>query len=213
MRRFAVAATAAVLAVLAACSDGNGDEPTDEEPVETAANGDSSDETGTEPVELNLDEAEGACPYIDSALLDSVTGEEFRFASGAPTSEDEASAEEDESEVPDQSTCAVQTAEAAYPDLTLFIIGTEASADVYEDELSDNAESVDDLGDVGYWIVHTEDTGAGPALEMGWYDGGEIYEMRYTTPEGTDPAVVEELVAGFTELARSINTAAAESDE
>lgn len=212
MRRIAAAAAAAALLALAACSEESPDEPPDEEPVETAANGDSPSEEETGPVELNLEDAEGACPYIDSALLDSVTGHEFRFASGAPTTEDQEAAEEDESEVPDQATCAVQTGEAAYPDLTLFIIGTEAGADVYEDELSDGAETFDDLGEVAYWIVHTEDTGAGPALEMGWYDEGEIYELRYTTPEGTEPAVVEELVTGFTELAQSINTAASEGE-
>ncbi|GAB4000032.1 hypothetical protein GCM10029992_30690 [Glycomyces albus] len=184
----------------------------DEEPVETAANGESPSEDETGPVELNLEDAEGACPYIDSALLDSVTGEEFRFASGAPTTADQEAAEEDESDVPDQATCAVQTGEAAYPDLTLFIIGTEASAEVYEDELADGAEAVDDLGEVAYWIVHAEDTGAGPALEMGWYDDGDIYELRYTTPEGTEPTVVEDLVSGFTELAQSINSAAAEGE-
>ncbi|WP_199043661.1 hypothetical protein [Glycomyces salinus] len=212
MRRIAAAAAAAALLAMGACSEENPDEPSDEDPVETAANGESPSEDETGPVELNLEDAEGACPYIDSELLDSTTGEEFRFASGAPTSADQEAAEEDESDVPDQATCAVQTGEAAYPDLTLFIIGTEAGAEIYEDELSDGAESVDDLGEVAYWIVHTEDTGAGPALEMGWYDDGDIYELRYTTPEETEPAAVEDLVSGFTELARSINSAASEED-
>ena len=211
MRRIAAAAAAAAtLLALASCSEDSPDEPADEEPVDTAANEESPAGTESGPVELDLEDAEGACPYIDSELLDAITGEEFRFASGAPTSADEEAAEEDESDVPDQATCAVQTGEAAYPDLTLFIIGTEASPEVYEDELSDGAETFDDLGEVAYWIVHTEDTGAGPALEMGWYDGGDIYELRYTTPEGTEPEVVEELVSGFTELAVSINAASSE---
>ncbi|THV28580.1 hypothetical protein [Glycomyces paridis] len=203
MRRLIPAAALLALA-LAACSDDPGDV---EEPVDTAANEESPSAEAQEPVELDLAEAEGACPFIDSAVLDATTGEEFRFASGGPGEDAEGE------DAPAQLTCAVQTGEAAYPDLTLFVIGTEASAEVYEEEVNDKAETVDDLGEAAYWIVHTEDTGAGPALEMGWYDGGTIFEMRYTTPEGTEPAAVEELVGGFTELAGGINQAYADSLE
>ncbi|SDD34950.1 hypothetical protein [Glycomyces harbinensis] len=192
---------ALMLLALAACSD---DEEPAEDPADTAANEatDAAEETG--PVELDLADAEGACPFIDSALLNSTTGEDFRFASGGP-------GEDAGEDTPAQLTCAVQTGEAAYPDLTLFVIGTDASVEVYEEELSDDTESVDDLGEAAYWIVHTEDTGAGPALEMGWYDGGTIFELRYTTPEGTDPAAVEGLVAGFTDLSKGIATAHADA--
>ncbi|GAB3644639.1 hypothetical protein [Glycomyces tarimensis] len=202
MRRFAaIVLIPAALVALAACGE---DDPQD--PVETATGEDSPsapEETG--PVELDLNEAGGACPLIDSAKLNEITGEDFSFASGGGS---------DGEDAPDLATCAVQTAEGAYPDLTLFVTGTEASAEVYEDELPDAAESVDDLGEAAYWIVHIEDTGAGPALEMGWYDGGDVFEMRYTAPEGTEPQAVEDLLAGFTELAVGINEAhAAESDE
>jgi hypothetical protein len=193
---------AVMLLALAACSDG--EEPADE-PADTAANEEAAsaaEETG--PVELDLADAQGACPFIDSALLDSVTGEEFRFASGG-------SGEDADEEAPTRLTCAVQTGEAFYPDLTLFVIGTEASAEVYEEELADGTEPVDDLGEAAYWIVHTEDTGAGPALEMGWYEGGTIFELRYTTPEGTDAAVVEGLVGGFADLSKGISQAHADS--
>ena len=197
MKRALIAAPLLLLA-LAACSD---DGQPEEDPVDTAGNETTTEAEPTEPVELDLAEAEGACPFIDSAKLNSITGEEFRFASGGPG---EGAETED---APAQLTCAVQTGEAAYPDLTLFIIGTEATVEVYEDELADGAETIDGLGEAGYWIVHTEDTGAGPAMEMGWYDGGTIFEMRYTTPEGTDAAAVTDLVAGFTELAQGIATA------
>ncbi|WP_030162449.1 hypothetical protein [Glycomyces sp. NRRL B-16210] len=190
-----ILAPALMLLALAACSDDGGDV---DEPVDTAADDATPSQESNDPVELDLAEADGACPFIDSAVLNATTGEEFRFASGGPG---EAADDEDP---PAQLTCAVQTGEAAYPDLTLFIIGTEASAEVYEDELNDNAESIDDLGEAAYWIVHTEDTGAGPALEMGWYDGGTIFEMRYTTPAETEAATVEGLVGGFTELAVGI---------
>lgn len=195
---------ALLLAALAACSDDGGDA---EEPIDTAAEESTPAQEPNEPVELDLAEADGACPFIDSAVLNATTGEEFRFASGGPgeVAEDE--------EPPPQLTCAVQTGEAAYPDLTLFIIGTEASAEVYEDERNSNAESLDDLGEAGYWIVHTEDTGAGPALEMGWYEDGTIFEMRYTTPADTDAADVEALVGGFTELAAGIAQSYADSGE
>jgi len=46
---------------------------------------------------------------------------------------------------------------------------------------------------------------------MGWYNGGTIFEMRYTTPVDTDPAVVTDLVPGFTELAKGIAAAHAEA--
>lgn len=198
MKRALIAVPVALLLALAACS-GDG-EPEGGEPVDTAANESSATESQpTEPVELDLAEAEGACPFIDSAQLNTITGEDFRFASGGP-----GEAAED---APAQMTCAVQTGEAAYPDLTLYIIGTEAGVEVYEESLADAAETIDGLGEAGYWILHTEDTGAGPALEMGWFEAGTIFEMRYTTPEGTDPAAVSDLVAGFTELAKGIATA------
>ncbi|RRS00321.1 hypothetical protein [Glycomyces terrestris] len=202
MKRLLVAVPAALLLALGACSDENA--PAGGEPADTAANEEAATQEGSAPVELDLADAAGACPYIDSALLNSTTGEDFRFASGGP------GAAEGE-DAPAQLTCAVQTGEAAYPDLTLFIIGTEATVEVYEEELADGAESLDDLGEAAYWIVHTEDTGAGPALEMGWYDGGTIFEMRYTTPGGTDPAAVEGLVAGFTQIAAGIQAAHAEA--
>jgi hypothetical protein len=195
MKRALIAVPAALLLALAACSDEG--TPESGEPVDTAAN----ETTATEaqepaPVELDLAEAEGACPFIDSAQLNSVTGEDFRFASGGQGDD-----------APAQMTCAVQTGEAAYPDLTLFVIGTEAGVEVYEEELADGTEAIDDLGEAGYWIVHTEDTGAGPAMEMGWFDAGTIFEMRYTTPEGTDAAAVSDLVPGFIELAKGIAAA------
>jgi hypothetical protein len=201
MKRALIAVPAALLMGLAACS-GDG-EPEGGDPVNTAANESTTESQPPAPVELDLAEAEGACPYIDSAQLNSVTGEDFRFASGGPG--------EGAEDAPAQMTCAVQTGEAAYPDLTLFVIGTEAGVEIYEEELPDSAETIDGLGEAGYWIVHTENTGAGPAIEMGWYDGGTIFEMRYTTPEGTDPAAVNELVPGFTELAKGIATAHAEA--
>jgi hypothetical protein len=199
MKRALMAVPAAFLLALAACSD-NGS-PSGEEPADTAANESSESAESTAPVELDLADAAGACPFIDSAILNSVTGEDFRFASGGPGEVAEGE------EAPAQLTCAVQTGEAAYPDLTLFIIGPEAPVEVYEEQLADGTESIDGLGEAAYWIVHTEDTGAGPAMEMGWYDGGTIYEMRYTTPVDTDPAVVTGLVTGFTDLAKGIAAA------
>lgn len=203
MKRALIAVPAAFLLALAACSDDS--TPQGEDPVDTAVNESSSESESTAPVELDLADAAGACPFIDSETLNSVTGEDFRFASGGPG---EAAEEED---APAQLTCAVQTGEAAYPDLTLFVIGTEATAEVYEEELADGTEAIDGLGEAAYWIVHTEDTGAGPAMEMGWYEGGTIFEMRYTTPLDTDPAAVNGLVAGFTELAKGIAAAHAET--
>lgn len=197
MKRALIAVPAALLMALAACSDDG--EPAAGEPVDTAANESTDEAQRPAPVELDLTEADGACPLIDSTQLNTVTGEDFRFASGGPG--------DDAEDAPAQMTCAVQTGEAAYPDLTLFIIGTEASVEVYEEELADGTETVDGLGEAGYWVVHTEDTGAGPALEMGWYNGGTIFEMRYTTPDGTDAAAVSDLVPGFTELAKGIDTA------
>lgn len=202
MRRAFLAVPAALLLALAACSD-NGT-PSDEDPVDTAGNESSDASAPTDPVELDLADAAGACPLIDGAALNTVTGEDFRFASGGP-------GETEGEDAPAQLTCAVQTGDAAYPDLTLFVIGTEATVEVYEEQLADGTESIDGLGEAAYWIVHTEDTGAGPALEMGWYDGGTIFEMRYTTPVDTDPAAVDELVGGFTDLAKGIATAHAES--
>jgi hypothetical protein len=193
---------AALLLALAACTDG--EEPA-EDPTDAVVNEASETAEETGPIELDLADAEGACPFIDSAMLDSVTGEDFRFASGGPGEVAEGE------EAPAQLTCAVQTGEAAYPDLTLFVIGTDADAEVYEEEVADGTESIDDLGEAAYWIVHTEDTGAGPALEMGWYEGGTIFELRYTTPEGTDPAAVEGLVAGFTDLSKGIVQAHADA--
>ena len=205
MRRLAaILMTPVAVLALASCSDGDGEV---EDPVDTAANGESPSPETTSPVELDLVEAGGACTLIDSAKLNEITGEDFRFASGGPTEDTE------EEDAPDLATCAVQTAEGAYPDLTLFVTGTEASAEVYSDELNDNAESIDGLGEAAYWIVHTEDTGAGPALEMGWYDGGDVFEMRYTAPEGTDAQLVQDLVGGFTELAVGINEAQAAAAE
>ncbi|WP_205324863.1 hypothetical protein [Glycomyces sp. YM15] len=199
MKRALIAVPAAFLLALAACSDDRA--PSGEEPVDTAAQETSEESSPPEPVELDLADAAGACPLIDSATLNSVTGEDFRFASGGPG---EAADGED---APAQLTCAVQTGEAAYPDLTLFVIGTEATVEIYEEELADGTEAIDGLGEAAYWIVHTEDTGAGPAMEMGWYDSGTIFEMRYTTPVDTDPAVVNGLVAGFTDLAKGIAAA------
>ncbi|PRY57681.1 hypothetical protein [Glycomyces artemisiae] len=201
MKRLLIAAPAALLFALGACSD---EAPEDEGPLDTAANEETASAEDTEPVELDLADAAGACPYIDSDLLNSTTGEDFRFASGGP-------GEDAGEDAPAQLTCAVQTGEAAYPDLTLFIIGTEATVDVYEDELADGTSEVSGLGEAAYWVVHTEDTGAGPALEMGWYEGGTIFEMRYTTPAGTDAAVVEGLVDGFAQLAVGVSTAHAEA--
>lgn len=197
MKRALIAVPAALLLGLAACS--GDEEPEEGDPVDTAANTATAEaDEPTEPVELDLAEADGACPFIDSEQLNTLTGEDFRYASGGPGEDADAEG------APAMLSCAVQTGEAAYPDLTLYIIGTEAGVEVYEDELADGVESVDGLGEAGYWIVHTEDTGAGPALELGWYDGGTIYEMRYTTPADTDAAAVSDLVPGFTELAQGI---------
>jgi len=203
MRRLLFAPAAALLLALAACSDV---EMPGGDPADTAANEASDSAGASAPVELDLADAEGACPFIDSDVLNSTTGEDFRFASGGPGEVAEGE------EAPAQLTCAVQTGEAAYPDLTVFIIGTDASVEVYEDEISGDAESIDDLGEAAYWIVHTEDTGAGPALEMGWYDGGTIFELRYTTPEQTQPEAVDALVAGFTDLAKGIAQAHADAN-
>jgi hypothetical protein len=204
MKRALIATGAALLLALAACSDDSAPEGGGDA-ANSASNESASPSESTGPVELDLADAAGACPFIDSATLNTVTGEDFRFASGGP-----GEAAEGE-EAPAQLTCAVQTGEAAYPDLTLFVIGTEAKVETYEDSLADGAETIDGLGEAAYWIVHTEDTGAGPALEMGWYDGGTIFEMRYTTPLDTDAAVVTELVGGFTELAQGIAAAYAEA--
>ncbi|MCH7232658.1 hypothetical protein L0U85_17635 [Glycomyces sp. L485] len=207
MRRLAVVlAVPAALVALASCSGG---EDEVEDPVDTAASEESPTIDPTEPVELDLMEAGGACTLIDSATLNTVTGADFRYASGGP------SEDTDQENAPDLATCAVQTAEGAYPDLTLFVTGTEVSVEVYEEELPEDAEGID-VGEAGYWIVHTEDTGAGPALEMGWIDGGDVFEMRYTAPEGTEAAEIEGLVEGITDLAAGINgahDAEAESDE
>lgn len=204
MRRLALI-PAALLLALGACGDGE-DEPGD--PVETADTEQTPSIDPSEPVELDLEGAGGACPLIDGSKLNEITGEDFRFASGGP---EEGESQED---APDQATCAVQTGDAAYPDLTLYVIGTDASVEVYEENsIPEGAETTEDLGEAGYWIVHDEDTGAGPALEMGWYDSGDFFEMRYTTPAETDPAVVEDLVDGFTELAVGINDSHAAEDE
>lgn len=203
MRRLA-AIPAALLLALSACGDGE-EEP--EDPVETVDTEESPSADPTGPVDLDLEGAGGACPFIDGAQLNSITGEDFRFASGGPEEEDT------EEDAPDQQTCAIQTGEAAYPDLTLFIIGTEASVEVYEEQIVDDASTFEGLGGAAYWIVHTEDTGAGPALEMGWYDDGDIFEMRYTTPEGTEPTEVEDLANGFAELARGITEAHTAQEE
>ncbi|MEU5153259.1 hypothetical protein [Glycomyces sp. NPDC021274] len=202
MKRALIAIPAAFLLALAACSDDR--TPSGEEPADSAANESSEAPAPTEPVELDLADAGGACPLIDGELLNSITGLHFRFASGGP-------GEEAGDDAPAQTSCAVQTGEAAYPDLTYYVIPVEATVDVYKEELADGTEEIDGLGEAAYWIVHTEDTGAGPALEMGWYDAGTIFEMRYTTPVGTDPAVVNDLVAGFTELAQGIAAAHAEA--
>ncbi|HLU26820.1 MAG TPA: hypothetical protein VKZ65_00175 [Glycomyces sp.] len=206
MRRLA-AISAGLLLALGACGDGE-EEP--EDPVETADTEASPPAEPSGPVELDLENAGGACPFIDGEQLNSLTGEDFRFASGGP---EEGTEDED---TPDQATCAVQTGEAAYPDLTLYIVGTDASVEVYQDQAPpEDAAETDGLGEAGYWLVHTEDTGAGPALEMGWYLDGDIFEMRYTTPEGTDPAAVEGLADGFAQLALGITDArvAAEGEE
>ncbi len=203
MKRALIAVPAALLLALAACSDDGA--PEDGDAANSAANESTSSAESAGPVELDLADAAGACPFIDSATLNTVTGEDFRFASGGPGEVAEGE------EAPAQLTCAVQTGEAAYPDLTLFVIGTEAEVETYEESLADGSETIDGLGEAGYWILHTEDTGAGPALEMGWYDGGTIFEMRYTTPLDTDAAVVTELVAGFTELAQGIAASYAEA--
>ncbi|WP_155830232.1 hypothetical protein [Glycomyces tenuis] len=204
MRRLAVI-PAVLLLALGACGDGE-DEP--EDPVETAGSETSPSGETTGPVDLDLEGAGGACPFVDGAKLNSITGEDFRFASGGPEEEGT-----DEEEATDQATCAIQTGEAAYPDLTLFIIGTEASVDVYKEQIPEGSESTDSIGETGYWIVHTEDTGAGPAMEMGWYSGGDIFEMRYTAPEGADPVEVQNLVNGFAELADGITAAHAAAAE
>ncbi|THV42659.1 hypothetical protein [Glycomyces buryatensis] len=205
MKRLAIAIpVAALLLGAAACSDDGGNA---EDPVDTAAQEETSADESTTPVELDLEEAGGACTLIDGDLLDSVTGEHFRFASGGPEPDGE------EEDAPAQLSCAVQTGEAAYPDLTTFIAPTDASADVYKDEEPGDSEEIEDLGDAAYWIVHTEDTGAGPALELGWLADGNMFEMRYTTPEGTEAGTVEELVPGFTDLAKSINQANADAAE
>ena len=203
MKRALIAVPAALLLALAACSDDS--TPEDGDAANSAANESTSSAESAGPVELDLADAAGACPFIDSETLNTVTGEDFRFASGGPGEVAEGE------EAPAQLTCAVQTGEAAYPDLTLFVIGTEAEVETYEESLADGSETIDGLGEAGYWILHTEDTGAGPALEMGWYDGGTIFEMRYTTPLDTDAAVVTELVAGFTELAQGIAASYAEA--
>jgi hypothetical protein len=216
--RLAAVPAALVLALGAAACGGDEELPI-EEPIDTAANNNGEDVAEpSEPVGLDLIAAGGACPLIDSELLEAVTGEEFRFASGWPN-DDEPADEEGENEdgeepdpgVVERVSCAIQTGDGMYPDLTFVLYPTEVSDEVYVEELSDRATELEDLGEAAYWIVHTEDTGAGPSMEMGWLDVGFLFELRYTAATETEPDVVEAMIEGFAGLAADINAAFAEA--
>ncbi|QSB06379.1 hypothetical protein [Natronoglycomyces albus] len=196
--RAGVAVLAASLLALASCSsDADPDANGDQDPADVEQTNDAEDEGNGEPAELELDleAAGGICALIDPELLTSATGVEFTSASGFYDGGE------------DIGSCAVQTNVGTFPDLTLALAAAEVSPETFEDEMVSDAEELDDLGDAAFELFLSGGDTSGPALEIGWLSDGYVFEMRYTSAEGTELDDLEDSSADLLELAQAIDAA------
>ncbi|WP_025273981.1 hypothetical protein [Haloglycomyces albus] len=196
--------------LLFATGCGDSSEP-DDDSLEGDLTEDESPSESSEPVELDPEAAGGLCPLIDADRLMEITGDDFKYASGYPNEDTDADEEEY-----DESTCVFKTAEGSFPDVTLANGSGAVSVETYTDrEIPDDAEPIDDLGDIGYVLTVSEETGAGPAVYLGWLSEADDvwFELRYTAADDADTEDIYDHSDDFVELARDIESRFTEQED
>lgn len=138
--------------------------------------------------------AGGACILWDYAFIEEQLGVLFDVAAA-----DQAA---------NTSTCVVQSAGAARPDLSLSVVEhTEADAELFTAGLvPGGAVKVKKLGLAAYRLVGKAAGDHGPVIEVGWLSADQqLMTLRFTFPVGASPADAEAMAGRMIALARSLN--------
>lgn len=137
--------------------------------------------------------AGGACRFLDYDVIEKMIGARFDVAAAGETS--------------DSFTCVLQSLSGSLPDLSLSITQTKADPSVFKDTVvPDDADSVSDLGKVGYSAAVPAKSGAGPGVEVGWLSGDrQVVVLRYRSPKGTATDDVAKLTDKLVDLAKTID--------
>jgi hypothetical protein len=145
--------------------------------------------------------AEGrACQAIQLEAVQAALGVRFDFATGARVAE--------------TYTCVLANEGQPYPDLTLAMSETPASALVFRTSLTPSgATQVADLGRGAYQLAVApatagDGTASGPGVEIGWLSAApRLVTLRYTWAAGATEADVATLTQPLLGLAISIEQA------
>jgi hypothetical protein len=137
--------------------------------------------------------AGGACYMVEYEVVEQIVGTSFDVAASSAAS--------------DTFTCALQTNGASFPDLTLAVTSVSADAAVFKSTVvPKGSTSVAGLGRAGYSVVRPADSGAGPAVEVGWLSGnGRLLVLRYRCPSAVTASDAAALVPKIAALAKKVD--------
>lgn len=138
--------------------------------------------------------AGGACILWDYAFLEDQLGVLFNVAAA--------------DQVGDTSTCVVQSAGAARPDLSMSVVEhTDADAKLFLSDLAPaGAARVKKLGAAAYRLVSPAAGDHGPVIEVGWLSADQqVTTLRFTFAIGASPADANAMCTRMITLAHSLN--------
>lgn len=138
--------------------------------------------------------AGGACILWDYAFLEEQLGVLFNVAAA--------------DQVANTSTCVVQSAGSARPDLSLSVVEhTDADVALFTADLvPGGASKVKKLGLAAYRLVSAASGDHGPVIELGWLSADDqVMTLRFTFPFGGSPADAKAMAGRMVSLARSLN--------
>ena len=164
--------------------------------VMVAVSGCSGDDRNRDPMS-----AEGrACQAVPLDAVQAALGVRFDFATGA--------------RVEETYTCVLATEGQPFPDLTLAMSDTAASALVFRTSLTPSGSAaIADLGRGAYQLAVAprtagDGTASGPGMEIGWLSAApRLMTLRYTWASGATEADVVALTPQLMALAVSIEQA------
>jgi hypothetical protein len=145
-------------------------------------------------IEVPAAAAGGACILWDYAFIEEQLGVLFDVAAA--------------DQVANASTCVVQSAGAARPDLSLSVVEhTEADAALFAADLAPSgAVKIKNLGLAAYRLIAKAAGDHGPVIEVGWLSADQqLMILRFTFPVGASPADAEAMAGRMMTLARKLN--------